>query len=128
MANFNTEKYSLALLRKVFVTDGVAQKLISAPTLKGLFERLHSLPLIGDFMIENQDKEFERLGIKFKSLWGRKMHEIDCQGMFCELDKYSRVRFPELKSNRVKIKAQYKPGKVEIKYFYPPKWGISTNT
>ncbi|MDO8452507.1 MAG: putative DNA base hypermodification protein, partial [bacterium] len=71
-------------------------------------------------MVENQEKEFERLGIKFKDLWGRSMHAIDCQGMFCETDKYSRVHFPDLKSNRTKIKTKFKPSPNLISYFYPP--------
>lgn len=77
------------------------------------------------YMVENQEKEFKRLGIKFKDLWGRPMHAIDCQGWFCETDKYSRVKFPELKSNRIRIKTKYKPINQGIKYFYPPKWNIN---
>ncbi len=53
------------------------------------------------YMVGNQEKEFERLKIKFKNLFGRPMHAIDCQGWFCETDKYSRVVFPELKSNKI---------------------------
>ena len=75
--------------------------------------------------VENQDREFARLGIEFQSLWGRPLHAIDCQGLFCELDKYSRVAFPELKSTRKKIKAVFKPSPQKIDYFYPPKWGIN---
>ena len=75
-------------------------------------------------MVDNQDKEFGRLGIDFKNLWGRKLHAIDCQGLFCETDKYCRVKFPELKSNRVRIKTKYQPQTEKIDYFYPPKWGI----
>ncbi len=77
------------------------------------------------YMVNRQDREFERLGIKFKDLWGRPMHAIDCQGWFCETDKYSRVKFPGLKSNRVRIKAKYKLSNTKIEYFYPPKWGIN---
>lgn len=77
-----------------------------------------------NWMVENQNKEFERLGLVFENLWGRPMHAIDCQGMFCELDKYSRVKFPDLKSNRTRIKAKYKIVNIPINYFYPPKWGI----
>jgi hypothetical protein len=51
-------------------------------------------------MVENQEMEFARLGLQFRSLWGRPMHAIDAQGMFCELDKYCRARFPNLKSAR----------------------------
>lgn len=76
------------------------------------------------WMVENQEKEFERLGLDFKNLWGRKMKAIDVQNWFCETDKYCRVKFPELKSNRSKIKNTYKPSVVKIEYFYPPKWNI----
>jgi len=76
------------------------------------------------WMVENQDKEFERLGLNFKNLWGRSMKAIDVQGWFCETDKYCRVKFPELKSNRKKIKSTYRPTNGKIEYFYPPKWRI----
>ena len=74
-------------------------------------------------MVENQHREFERLGLNFRDL-GRPMHAIDAQGWFCETDKYCRVRFPSLRSNRIRIKTKYKKTGSEIDYFYPPKWGI----
>jgi hypothetical protein len=77
------------------------------------------------WMQENQEKEFERLGLQFKSLWGRNLQLIDCQGLFCETDKYSRVAFPELKSNRKRIKATFEPNQHPIEYFFPPKWGLN---
>ena len=77
------------------------------------------------WMVKNQDREFERLGINFQNLWGRALHAIDCQGLFCEVDKYCRIAFPKLKSNRVRIKAKLKPRKDKVEYFYPPKWGIN---
>jgi hypothetical protein len=79
------------------------------------------------YMVENQEEEFKRLDINFKNLWGRPMHAIDCQGWFCETDKYCRVKFPELKSNRKKFKSTFTPSITKIEYFYPPKWGINTN-
>jgi hypothetical protein len=77
------------------------------------------------WMTENQDREFKRLGIQFQNLWGRSLHFIDCQGIFCETDKYSRISFPKLKSNRKQIKAKFKPNVKSFNYFYPPKWGIN---
>ena len=77
------------------------------------------------WMVENQESEFKRLGINFQSLWGRPLHCIDCQGLFCEIDKYSREAFPKLKSNRKRIKASFKTNPQSIRYFYPPKWGIN---
>lgn len=80
------------------------------------------------WMVENQDQEFKRLGINFKSLWGRKMTAIDCQNWFCETDKYCRAAVPELKSNRTKIKNKYKQSTKRIEYFFPPKWQINTRS
>jgi hypothetical protein len=80
------------------------------------------------YMVENQEKEFKRLGIQFKNLWGRPMHAIDCQGWFCETDKYSRVKFPELVSNRKKFKSTFRPSSIKIEYFYPPKWRVNGKT
>ena len=77
------------------------------------------------WMQEHQEQEFRRLGIEFHSLWGRPLMLIDCQGLFCETDKYCRVAFPELASNRVRIKATFSSKYSPIEYFYPPKWNIN---
>ena len=76
-------------------------------------------------MVSHQHSEFERLGLTFKSLWGRPLHAIDCQGLFCEVDKYSRIARPELKSNRSRIKTRFRPNTDPINDFYPPKWNIN---
>jgi hypothetical protein len=76
------------------------------------------------WMANNQKEEFKRLGIDFKDLGGRLLQYIDCQNIFCELDKYCRQALPELKSNRTKIKKKYVPKGEKIEYIYPPKWNI----
>ncbi|HCF0147878.1 nucleotide kinase domain-containing protein [Pseudomonas aeruginosa] len=79
-------------------------------------------------MAENQEQEFERLGIKFESLWGRRLQLIDCQNLFCEIDKYSRVAHPDIAgiSGRTRIKQKFSPtGPLELPW-YPPKWGINS--
>jgi hypothetical protein len=76
-------------------------------------------------MVERQESEFDRLGIPFEDLFGRRLHAIDCQGLFCEVDKYSRVAFPQLKSNRQRIKQSYSPHPRPLRLFYPPKWAIN---
>jgi hypothetical protein len=76
-------------------------------------------------MTENQENQFQRLGLNFKSLWGRPLKAIDCQNLFCETDKYCRAAFPDLKSNRKKIKAKFTATPQPIDYFYPPKWCIN---
>lgn len=79
-------------------------------------------------MAENQEQEFERLGIKFQSLWGRRLQLIDCQNLFCEIDKYARVAHPEVAgiSGRTRIKQKFSPTGPLYKPWYPPKWGINS--
>lgn len=76
-------------------------------------------------MVDQQESQFERLGLSFQDLFGRRLHAIDCQGLFCETDKYSRVAFPHLKSNRQRIKQVHTPSAEPLPLFYPPKWKLS---
>lgn len=84
-------------------------------------------PEVIKFMAENQQSEFERLGLDFKSLFGRSLQLIDCQNLFCEVDKYSRVRHPDIAgiSGRTRIKQKYTSDNTPIHYWYPPKWKIN---
>ena len=58
------------------------------------------------------DSEFARLGLHFQDLWGRRLHLVDFQNLFCEVDKYARVVHPATPgpSRRVRIKQRYVPG------------------
>jgi hypothetical protein len=78
-------------------------------------------------VVDRQEIEFERLGIDFKSLWGRPLQLIDCQNLFCEVDKYSRVFHPDItgSSLRTRIKQKFRATSDPIDYWYPPKWGIN---
>jgi 5-hmdU DNA kinase, helical domain len=76
-------------------------------------------------MVERQEEEFGRRGLNFDGLFERPLHAIDCQGLFCETDKYSREAFPELKSNRSRIKQEFAPKAAPIDPYFPPKWGIN---
>lgn len=76
------------------------------------------------YMYEHQNEEFKRLNYKFQRIGERPLQLIDCQNIFCELDKYCRVALPELKSNRIKIKKKYQPKLEKIEYMYPSKWNI----
>ncbi len=78
-------------------------------------------------MAQIQDREFERLGIEFNDLWGRPLQLIDIQNLFCEIDKYSRVAFPELMGNskRTRIKQIFKENQTPIDIWYPPKWKLN---
>lgn len=78
---------------------------------------------------DRQEEEFERLGLHFPSLWGRRLQYIDCQNLFCEVDKYARVFHPGVDSvtGRIRIKHQFQQSTRPIAYWYPPKWGINDN-
>ncbi len=78
-------------------------------------------------MADIQVCEFERLGLEFRSLWGRPLQLIDCQNLFCEVDKYSRIMHPEVKglSGRTRIKQRFRCNMRQINYWYPPKWNIN---
>ena len=76
---------------------------------------------------DRQELEFERLGLRFRSLWGRRLQLIDCQNLFCEVSKYARLKHPEIQgvSKRTRIKQIYRPTEDPIRYWYPPKWRIN---
>ena len=76
---------------------------------------------------DRQEREFDRRGIIFRSLFGRPLQLIDCQNLFCEVSKYSRIRHPEIRgtNDRTRIKQIYRPGNKSIEFWYPPKWGIN---
>lgn len=79
-------------------------------------------------MAENQEQEFKRLNLNFEYLGDRKLQLIDCQNLFCETDKYTRVAYPQYigTGKRTRIKQNFSPKLTEpIQYFYPPKWGIN---
>lgn len=79
------------------------------------------------WMTDRQHEEFDRLGIRFQNLWGRDLQLIDCQNLFCEVDKYARVFHPELNERhaRKRIKQKYSPAKAPLnRYQFPPKWGL----
>ncbi len=78
-------------------------------------------------MTDKQEEEFKKRNIDFKTLWGRPLQLIDCQNIFCEVDKYSRMAHPEIKglTGRTRIKQKYHMNPTPIEYFYPPKWKIN---
>lgn len=78
-------------------------------------------------MADLQEKEFERLGLEFQSLWGRRLQLIDCQNLFCEVDKYARVAHPDVsgRTGRVRIKQKFQAAPEPVELFYPPKWKLN---
>lgn len=98
--------------------------------IRGIRKAFESL---GDFtadevilwMVERQEEEFRARDLEFRGLWGRPLHAIDCQGLFCELDKYCRVARPDLASSRKRIKSRFAASGDGIVLFFPPKWGLN---
>ena len=78
-------------------------------------------------MADLQEQEFERLGLDFQSLWGRRLQLIDCQNLFCEVDKYARVAHPNIsgKTGRMRIKQKFHATPEPLDLFYPPKWKLN---
>lgn len=70
--------------------------------------------------------EFNRLGLNFRTLWGRQLQLVDHQNLFCEVDKYTRVAFPTCmgSSIRKRIKRKYHPNAAPLPQWYPPKWKL----
>lgn len=71
-------------------------------------------------------REFERLGLDFRDLWGRPLQPIDCQNLFCEVDKYARIAHPDIpgRTGRTRIKQRFTPLSAALPQWYPPKWGL----
>lgn len=78
-------------------------------------------------MADIQETEFERLEISFPSLWGRRLQLIDCQNLFCEVDKFARVAHPDIagRTGRTRIKQKFSPTATPLVFWYPPKWGLN---
>jgi 5-hmdU DNA kinase-like protein len=99
--------------------DGISKCFIGADTVK-------SSDVIR-YMFDHQEEHFEKLGIDFPNLWGRRLQLIDCQNLFCEISKYARVAFPDYTgvAGRTRIKQKYEPAGPLPEPFYPPKWKIA---
>lgn len=79
------------------------------------------------YVADRQDEEFARLGLNFRDLWGRPLQLIDCQNLFCEVDKYARLAHPDVRgiTGRTRIKQKFTPNSQVVNYWFPPKWGIN---
>lgn len=64
----------------------------------------------------------------FQDLDGRPLQLIDCQNLFCEVDKYARVRHPARAVGRTeRIKQRFVANTRPLALGYPPKWGLRWN-
>jgi hypothetical protein len=79
------------------------------------------------YMADTQDEHFTRLGLSFAGLRGRPLQLIDCQNLFCEVDKYARVAHPDIAgiSGRSRIKQTYRQQADAMPAWFPPKWQLN---
>jgi len=79
------------------------------------------------YMADHQEEHFARLGLHFGGLQGRRLQLIDCQNLFCEVDKYARVAHPDIQgiSGRTRIKQSFRPVAEPVPAWFPPKWDIN---
>jgi len=76
------------------------------------------------WVAERQEAEFNRLGLQFQRLGSRPLQLIDCQNVFCEVDKYARVAHPDVvgRSARIRIKQKFIPTAPIDPLVMPIKW------
>jgi len=74
-----------------------------------------------------QEECLRTLGLRFPTLWGRPLQLIDCQNLFCEVDKYARVVHPEFSgpTGRTRIKQKLRPSASPMRPLFPVKWGLN---
>jgi hypothetical protein len=79
------------------------------------------------YMADTQAEQFARLGLDFGGLRGRRLQLIDCQNLFCEVDKYARAAHPGIVgiSGRTRIKQAYRHDATALTAWFPPKWGLN---
>jgi hypothetical protein len=76
-----------------------------------------------------QRSEFARRELDWHNLWGRDLQFVDAQNLFCEVDKYTRVAYPELSAyaTGTRIKQRYRRDHRPVTAWFPPKWCINEN-
>jgi hypothetical protein len=99
--------------------------------LEGLRKCFTALPA-GDeeeailWVARTQQAHFDRLGLRFDTIGGRPLQPIDCQNLFCEIDKYTRVSHPHITklAGRTRIKQGFTTANRQPlpPIFIPPKW------
>lgn len=79
--------------------------------------------------VQQNQRDLARFyGYTSPTLFGRPLQSIDCQGLFCETDKYCRAALPELQSSRSRIKSVLRPRAKLDSLVSPVSWGIKKET
>ena len=75
---------------------------------------------------ENQVELQRAVGLPPVNLWGRPLQLIDCQNLFCEVDKYARIAYPTISgfSGRTRIKQTFHMTGPIPHPVFPRKWKL----
>ena len=133
MGDFLAYQYAIDLNYSPLINFDEMEFVVPGPGARnGIRKCFHTLGGLNEaniikILADRQEREFQRLGLQFQTLWGRPLQLIDCQNLFCEIDKYARVAYPEMnkEGDRTRIKQYYRPDFNTISYWYPPKWNIN---
>jgi hypothetical protein len=79
------------------------------------------------FLARTQDDWFGRHGLCFSRIAGRPLQPIDIQNLFCEISKYARVAFPDVRGSagRLRIKQRFSAAGPLMPMILPEKWSSS---
>ena len=76
-------------------------------------------------MAASADKFLGSESEPFLDLFGRPLQLIDCQNLFCEVDKYARVQHPaRSQGGPSRIKQHFRADRRPLALGYPPKWDL----
>lgn len=133
IGHFLAFQYAIDLNYSTFLNFDEAEFVVAGPgALDGVAKCFEGDDMTAEEVIMEmyriQDREFERLGLEWHGLFGRRLQPIDCQNLFCEISKFARVAHPDVKgvNDRTKIKQNYKAHASDMpKPFFPPKWGLT---
>lgn len=128
IGNFLAFQYSIDFCYSSYSDCQEAQFIIAGPgAIRGIQKCFHNVKpnqysCIIRYMSDVQEEEFKRLNLPFTPLKNRNLQLIDCQNLFCETDKYLRVKKPYLDSRPSRIKQKFKPNLNKIDFILPHKW------
>jgi hypothetical protein len=79
--------------------------------------------------VDDQETFFQSVGEQPVTLFGRRLHAIDIQNLYCETDKYARAAHPSFNISPSpkpqKPKQTFKPLDDVPEPFFPPKWQLA---
>jgi len=135
LGRFLAFQYSIDLNYSILLDFDEADFVIAGPgALDGIskcFSRTSGLPPedVIQWVTDRQEIEFAQRGLYFNGLFGRRLQPVDCQNLFCEISKYTRIAHPEIRgiANRERIKQAYRRNNRDLPVLsFPPRWKLET--